>query len=213
MSGCCGGPAAHKPEQTGKGASGMSYRDDAAKLTAYRQQIAELRQKMREVQAQITPEKVTDYEFVTLQGKVKLSSLFGDKETLIVVHNMGTGCVACTMWADGFNGVFPHLQDRAAFVVSSPDAPQTQQRFAADRGWRFPMVSHQGTSFAADMGYTRENGRMNPGLSVFKRQDGGIVRVADTGFQPNDDFCTVWHILNMFPEGAGDWMPKYRYAG
>ncbi len=212
MSSCCG-PAAAKPDAAKKGTAGMSYRDDSAKLAAYRQQIAELRKKMREIQSQVTPEKVTDYEFTTIQGKVRLSSLFGDKETLILIHNMGTGCVACTMWADGFNGVFPHLQDRAAFVVSSPDEPLKQQRFAADRGWRFPMVSHQGTSFAADMGYSREGGKWSPGLSVFKRKDGDILRVSDTGFRPGDDFCSVWHILDMFPEGAADWMPKYRYAG
>ncbi|HVJ42055.1 MAG TPA: DUF899 family protein [Dongiaceae bacterium] len=191
----------------------MSYRDDSAKLAAYRQQIAELRKKMREIQSEITPEPVADYEFATAQGKVRLSTLFGDKDTLILIHNMGTGCVACTLWADGFNGVFPHLQDRAAFVVSSPDEPATQQRFAADRGWRFPMISHQGTSFAADMGYAREGGKAMPGLSVFKRKDGEIMRVADTGFRPGDDFCSVWHILDMMPEGSDGWMPKYRYAG
>lgn len=212
MSGCCGAdrPASGMDE---KGVKKMSYRDDTAKLAAYRQQIAELRKKMREIQASITPEPVQDYAFEAPQGRVQMSSLFGDKDTLIVIHNMGTGCVACTMWADGFNGVFPHLQDRAAFVVSSPDEPAKQQRFAADRGWRFPMVSHQGTSFAADMGYIRDGGKMMPGLSVFKRKGGEIMRVADTRFHPGDDFCNVWHILDMFPEGADGWMPKYRYAG
>jgi hypothetical protein len=37
--------------------------------------------------------------------------------------------------------------------VSSPDPPDVQQKFAASRGWVFPMVSHMGSSFAEDMGY------------------------------------------------------------
>ncbi len=100
---------------------------------------------MRSAQASIEPEEAQDYEFATPQGKARLSALFGDKDTLFVIHNMGTTCAHCTMWADGFNGVFEHLRDRAAFVVSSPDTPERQQSFAAGRGWKFPMVSIQGT--------------------------------------------------------------------
>lgn len=190
----------------------MSYRGDVEKLTDYRRQIGDLRKKMREIQSSIEPEAVKDYEFLTLRGKVPLSALFGDKDTLIVIHNMGTSCAYCTMWADGFNGVFQHLRDRAAFVVSSPDAPERQQRFAADRGWRFPMISHQGSSFAADMGYVRD-GKPMPGVSVFKRKGSHILRVADTSFGPGDDFCSVWHFFDLLPEGADGWQAKFRYAG
>ncbi len=151
----------------------MKYKDTARKLAAYRTQIAELREKMRNAQAAIEPEEVRDYEFATPRGKVRLSALFGDKDTLFVIHNMGTGCAHCTMWADGFNGVFEHLRDRAAFVVSSPDAPERQHSFAAGRGWKFPMVSNQGTNFAEDMGYRRD-GRPDAGgigLQAQRRQD------------------------------------------
>lgn len=190
----------------------MTYSETTTKLSAYRQEIAGIREKMRILQAAIEPEAVEDYEFSTRDGKASLSSLFGDKNTLFVIHNMGTTCSSCTMWADGFNGVFAHLADRAAFVVSSPDPPKVQQEFAAGRGWTFPMVSHQGTSFAQDMGYVR-NGGSTPGVSVFKRQDGRIVRVGDTGFMAGDDFCGVWHLFDLTPEGAAGWRPKFRYAG
>ena len=46
------------------------------------------------------------------------------------------------------------------------------------------MVSHQGTDFAADMGYRSESGGWMPGVSVFRRDGDRILRVADTGFQP-----------------------------
>ena len=57
------------------------------------------------------------------------------------------------MWADGFNGVYDHLAALAAFVVASPNPVEVQKRFAASRGWRFPMVSYGGHRFAKDMGY------------------------------------------------------------
>src|ERR1700730_8035121 len=161
----------------------MNYKEANEKLAEYRSQIADIREKMRSAQASIEPEEVQNYEFATPQGKALLSALFGDKDTLFVVHNMGTTCAHCTMWADGFNGVFEHLRDRAAFAVSSPDTPERQQSSAAGRGWKVPMVSNHGTTFAEDMGY-RPNGRAMPGVSVFKRKGDRILRVADTTFSP-----------------------------
>jgi predicted dithiol-disulfide oxidoreductase (DUF899 family) len=57
------------------------------------------------------------------------------------------------MWADGFTGTVPQLQDRAAFVVVSPDSPEIQQAFAQSRGWNFRMLSGQGSTFIKDMEY------------------------------------------------------------
>jgi predicted dithiol-disulfide oxidoreductase (DUF899 family) len=189
----------------------MTYKATAEKLAAYRKEITALRKKMREAQAAVEPEPVKDYELATTSGPVRLSALFGGKDTLIVIHNMGRSCPSCTMWADGFNGVYDHLASRAAFVVSSPDAPETQRQFAQSRNWKFPMVSHQGTTFAADMGYHRDGG-FCPGVSVFRRRDDGIVRVSDSAFNENDDFCNVWRLFDLLPEGAAGWKPKYTYA-
>jgi len=47
---------------------------------------------------------------------------------------------------------------------------------------------------------------------VFRREGGRIVRVADTGLQPGDDFCAVWHFLDQLPEGAAGWRPRFSYA-
>jgi predicted dithiol-disulfide oxidoreductase (DUF899 family) len=190
----------------------VNYRQATKELGGYRAQILELRGKMRAVQGAIEPEVVEDYVLRGAGGPVSLSTLFGDKEDLLVVHNMGSGCPYCTMWADGYNGVYPHLADRAAFVVASPDAPEVQARFAAKRGWIFPMVSHAGTSFAKDMGYAGADGGWLPGISAFRRRGDEIVRVSDTGCGPHDDFCSVWHFFDLLPGGAGDWRPRFAYG-
>src|SRR5262249_42734985 len=92
----------------------MTYKQSSEQIGQYRAQIADLRKKMREAQAAIEPEEVKDYTFARANGgAVRLSELFGDKDTLIVIHNMGMGCTSCTLWADGFNGVYEHLASRA----------------------------------------------------------------------------------------------------
>lgn len=188
----------------------MDYRDTVVQLNDYRQQIAAIRSEMRGLQAAIEPEEVPDYRFATPQGEVALSELFGDKPDLFVIHNMGRGCPYCTMWADGFNGVLAHLENRAAFVIATPDAPAAQTEFARSRGWNFRMVSHAGSSFAADMGYRGEQG-FQPGVSVFRKEGGRILRVSDTGLGPRDDFCAVWHFFDMLPAGPDGWHAKFAY--
>jgi predicted dithiol-disulfide oxidoreductase (DUF899 family) len=196
----------------------MNYAETKAAMEARRGQIASLQKEMRELQGAVEPEEVADYVLTSWDGPVRLSELFGDKRDLIVIHNMGVGCTSCTMWADGFNGVYDHLASRAAFVVSTPNAIDVQKKFAAERGWRFPMVSHAGTSFAEDLGYRRPgegadaHGGWWPGVSVFRREGDKVVRVADTELGPMDSFCLVYHLFELVPGSDPDWEPKYRYA-
>jgi predicted dithiol-disulfide oxidoreductase (DUF899 family) len=64
-----------------------------------------------------------EYVFEGSNGKVGLPELFGDKSQLIVQHFMfgpdwDAGCKSCSFWADNFNGIVVHLQQRdIAFVV------------------------------------------------------------------------------------------------
>ncbi|HVO48249.1 MAG TPA: DUF899 family protein [Steroidobacteraceae bacterium] len=190
----------------------MKYEAATERMAAYRKQIGETRRKIREIQAQIEPQTVSDYEFRTMTGSVKLSQLFGSHRDLMVVHSMGKACPGCTLWADGYNGIHRHVVTRAAFVVSSPDAPDVQQEFAASRGWVFPMVSHMGTSFAADMGYRSPSGGWRPGMSVFRLEGERILRVSDVEWGPGDDFCTLWHLFDLLPEGPAGWSPKIQYS-
>ncbi|HVP06628.1 MAG TPA: DUF899 family protein [Candidatus Acidoferrum sp.] len=175
-------------------------------LLKSKKQLARLRQS-------IPPREVGEYAFTTFSGgKVKLSKLFGSSSELTVVHNMGKSCPYCTMWADGFNGVYQHLENRAPFVVISPDEHRIQKKFAQGRGWKFKMVSAHGTSFFKDMGFENKSGHPQPGVSTFRRDgDGRMYQVSKTSFGPGDDFCSVWHFLDLLPNGKAGWEPKYKY--
>jgi len=72
---------------------------------------------------------------------------------------MGRSCPYCTMWADGFNGVLDHLEDRAAFALVSPDTPLAQRKFAGSRGWKFKMVLEQGDQFFQGHGVRGRRGK------------------------------------------------------
>jgi predicted dithiol-disulfide oxidoreductase (DUF899 family) len=187
-------------------------------MAVKRAQIAALQGEMRALQNAVEPEVVADYQLVGWDGPVRLSELFGHKRDLIVIHNMGVGCTSCTMWADGFNGVYDHLANRAAFVVSSPNPVEVQKAFAAERGWRFPMVSHAGTTFAEDLGYRRpdqgadRHGGWRPGVSVFRRRGDEVVRLSDTELGPMDSLCVVYHLLALVPDSDLNWEPSYKYA-
>jgi predicted dithiol-disulfide oxidoreductase (DUF899 family) len=189
----------------------MAYADSAKKIAKLRADIAKTRKEMEAARATVEPQPFADYTFERAGGgKVKLSELFAGKANLIVIHNMGAGCSYCTLWADGFNGVYDHLANKASFIVASPDQPATQKKFAEGRGWRFPMVSYRGTSFAKDCGY-EEDGSPRPGISVFTRNNGTIARVADEPLHPGDDYCIVWPLFDLLPGGPKGWSPKFNY--
>ncbi len=183
-----------------------------ARIIALQTRLSQARAELQQAMADEFRGEVKDYPFATLKGPVTLSALFGGKRDLLVVHNMGTHCSSCTMWADGFNGLYPHVSDRASFVVSSPNSPAEQAAFAAARGWIFPMVSTQGTRFAADMGFENAKGQAMPGVSAFQQQDGRVVRVSAAGFDTGDEYCSVWRLFDLLPEGVDGWRPKKSYG-
>lgn len=184
----------------------------SARIIDLQRKVQSARSELRKALAEEAHGEVSDYGFDTLKGPVTLSRLFGSKRDLFVIHNMGTHCASCTMWADGFNGLYPHISDRAAFVVTSPDAPAVQEECAASRGWAFPMVSAKGTRFFADMGFENAAGRPMPGISAFQMQEGKIIRVSAAGFDTGDDYCTVWRLFDLLPEGVDGWRAKQAYG-
>ena len=183
-----------------------------AEIARLEKDLSDQRERLTALKRQLPKPVVADHELQGPNGPVMLSELFGDRTELILIHNMGRGCPYCTMWADGLNGVVAHLENRAAFVVASPDTPEVQQAFAESRGWKFRMVSTAGSDFTQALGYADDQGLLTPGVSVFhKAEDGTLSRSGKAVFGPGDDFCAVWHLFDLLPEGAGDWHPRLHY--
>ena len=176
-------------------------------------QLQDLKRKVAELRRERPREEIRDYRLLDSEGRgASLSSLFGDQDRLILIHNMGRDCSYCTMWADGFTGLLPHLNSRAAFVLTSPDRPEAQKDFVQSREWNFPVYSTAGTSFTADMGFDDEREGLMPGVSVFtKEANGKMYRVGRAEIGPGDNFCAVWHFFDLLPEGIDGWEPQFSY--
>jgi predicted dithiol-disulfide oxidoreductase (DUF899 family) len=108
--------------------------------------------------------------------EVQLTDLFTDgHDTLIVDHLMFAAeddepCVMCSMWADGYNAVTPHIMQQASFVLVAKAEISKLRKFARQRGWdRIRLLSSHDTTFNCDLGMEEDDGSQNPGLSVFTR--------------------------------------------
>ena len=79
-------------------------------------QISQLMKELAKLQQSNRSNEVNNYKFSTLKRETNLLELFGKKDKLLVIHNMGQGCRYCTLWADGFNGFLPHLESTISVV-------------------------------------------------------------------------------------------------
>ena len=182
------------------------------RIAALEEEIIAKKEELAKLRKSAPRQQVTDYVFATSNGETRLSDLFGQSDELIIIHNMGKGCAYCTLWADGFNGVRHHLENRAGLALVSPDNPTTQRSFAESRGWKLRMLSGKGNTFAKDMGFVSEKGGYMPGVSTFIRDRAGtIYRVAHAYFGPGDDYCGLWHLFDLLADGAKEWAPKFKY--
>lgn len=166
------------------------------------QQLTELRGKLNAAYAARGALDVPDYELKRPDGSaVKLSELFDGRDQLTLIHNMGFSCPYCTMWADGFSGLWRYVAKRSAFVLVSNDRPDQQLAGAQKRGWSFPMASALGTSMFADMNFAEEkDGKLYwwPGVStLYKAADGSIKRHAYAFFGPGDLYNPAWNLFEL----------------
>lgn len=179
------------------------------------QEIFDKQQELRKLQLNQPLEEIENYSFKNREGKeVDLLSLFKDSEELLVIHNMGKKCPYCTMWADGFRGYSEMLSDRMPWVLTTPDNFQDMKLFSESREWDFNVLSFYETSFAKDLGFEFEKeGKRHywPGVSALIKKNDKIYRTAKDSFGPGDVYNPVWHFLDLFPKGANNWHPKFKY--
>jgi predicted dithiol-disulfide oxidoreductase (DUF899 family) len=163
---------------------------------------------------------VPDYPFVENGNRVRLSELFaGDKPYLILYHLMYWAddddfCPMCSMWIDGFNGIAPHVTQRANFVVASRAPLERLKTWGARRGWnRLRLLSDDGSSFARAIDAEDSEGRPDSTVVVLAK-DGDQLRHVYTAHPMLEDrergidlLCPIWHLFDLMPSGRGDWHP------
>jgi predicted dithiol-disulfide oxidoreductase (DUF899 family) len=187
------------------------------------------------------------YAFDGPHGRETLADLFGGCSQLIVYHFMFApgwqeGCKICSLLADQFDGMIPHLRARdVALAVVSRAPLEKLQAFQARMGWRFKWLSSVGSDFGVDhhvsfppgeiapgeATYNYEKvaspGEEMPGASVFARDAGGEVFHTYSCYARGlDALMAPYPFLDLVPKGRDEgglpapmaWIRHHdRYAG
>src|ERR1700733_15232461 len=168
------------------------------------------------------------YTFAGHDGTVRVSQLFGDKDTLVIYSMMfgpqrERACPMCTAMLTSWEGTARNLRERVALAVTARSPIERLFELKKERGWQNLQIY---SDIKGD--YTRsyvsaDDGDV-PGLAVFTRTNGTIRHfwrgeisgaMADPGQDPRGapDVDPLWTILDLTPAGRGEtWYPKLEYS-
>ena len=172
---------------------------------------------------------VDDYELLDAStGEVRrLSELFTTPTRALVVYHFMYGkaqtepCPLCTMWIDGYDAAARHLAQNIDFVVVAAADPDAINAHAQARGWsNLRLLGAGDSNFKYDLGSEDADGAQTELVSVFVcSADGSLRHVYSKGARMADDrrergidlLSPVWHLLDLTPDGRGDWYPSLEY--
>ena len=208
-----------------------------AELLAAEIELKERRERVAELRRRLPLDTPLQTDWVLREGprdlaagdepirELRLSELVGSERPLVLVHFMFGGaqthpCPMCTMWADGYDGVLPHLEQHLDFAVVVAGEVARMRAHARTRGWRnVRLLSCQGSTMKRDLAMETPDGAQRAGVSVFARRDGevrhfytGSAILADGHYRGMDLLSPVWNFFDLLPEGRPDWMPSLDYG-
>jgi len=178
-----------------------------------------------------------DYQFDDVTGAVSLREFFQGRNQLVVYHFMfhpdwEEGCPSCSFWADNFDRIITHLNQRDVSMVAISRAPiEKIEAFKSRMGWSFRWVSAIGNDFNHDfhVSFTPQqldsgdviynykergfSGPEAPGVSVFyKDSDGVVFHTYSTFGRGLDKLNAAYHYLDIVPEGRDEQGLPYAQA-
>lgn len=172
-----------------------------------------------------------DYIFHGPDGEVRLSQMFGGKPALFVYNfmfspEMENACPGCSSILDALNGQAPQIMTRVALAVVARNPLAKIRAYAEGRGWKnLPLFSSADCAYNADY-HGEKDGEQYPMANVFARGDDGVVRhfwgcemlYGPPGGEGQhqrqmDAIWPLWNLLDMTPEGRGEWPPLPGWPG
>jgi predicted dithiol-disulfide oxidoreductase (DUF899 family) len=168
-----------------------------------------------------------DYTLESEKGAVRLSDLFGDKDTLVIYSMMfgpqrKRACPMCTAMLTSWDGTARNLRERVALAVTARSPIERLLDFKKERSWQNLQLYSDTKGDYTRTYVSAEDGDV-PALNIFTRRDGTIRHfwsgeigdeTADPGQDPRGapDPDPLWAILDLTPEGRGaNWYPKLEY--
>jgi predicted dithiol-disulfide oxidoreductase (DUF899 family) len=159
------------------------------------------------------------YRFQGPEGELRLSDLFGPHRQLIVQHFMFAPdwekpCKSCSFWADGFNGIVPHLAHRDTAFVAVSRAPLAKLEARKRKmGWTFPWVSSGGSDFNYDFAVSFRDEDMKAGTATYNYgpKEGTMSDLPGISAFIKGGDGTVYHTYSCFARGLDLMNPAYNY--
>jgi predicted dithiol-disulfide oxidoreductase (DUF899 family) len=211
-------------------ASKEEWLSDRLDLLKKEKEFTRLRDQLSRQRRELPWEKVDkDYTFETESGVQSLGDLFDGRSQLIVSHFMfgadwEQGCPSCSFWADTYNNVGSHLNQRdISMVVVSKTALDKLLAYRKRMGWTFNWVSSLESNFNNDyqvsfnpeeieegeVYYNYHNTTFPvteaPGMSVFyKDEDGSIYHTYSCYARGLDILNNAYHLMDITPLGRDE---------
>lgn len=199
-------------------------------LLAKEKAFTRLRDELSRERRALPWEPVTKaYVFEGPRGKETLPELFEGRRQLIVYHFMfgadwEAGCPHCSRWADSFNGVIVHLNQRDATMIAVSRAPFAKlEAYRKRMGWSFKWVSSSGTDFNTDFGvafapdevakktayynFAMQDPRSTEreGVSVFYKDEAGHAFRTYSAYARGIDMMNAdYQYLDLLPKGRDE---------
>jgi predicted dithiol-disulfide oxidoreductase (DUF899 family) len=158
---------------------------------------------------------------------VRLSELFTKPDRPLVVYHFMYGkkntkpCPMCTLIIDGWNGIAHHVAQNVDVVIVAAADPAVLRAHARARNWdNLRLLSCGSNTFKYDMGSENREGNQDSTVSVFTRDSNGTPRhfytahprmSEDIKERGLDLLCPVYNILDLTPQGRGDWYASFNY--
>jgi predicted dithiol-disulfide oxidoreductase (DUF899 family) len=150
-----------------------------------------------------------DYVFDGPNGKERLSDLFAGRSQLIVYHFMfgpdwQEGCPSCSFWADSYNGIVAHLQQRDVTLVAISRASlEKLEAYKRRMGWSFKWMSSLNNDFNRDyhISFTPEEQRSEAAIYNYKPCGFGGSEAPGVSVFVKDDAGNVFHTYSCYARG------------
>jgi predicted dithiol-disulfide oxidoreductase (DUF899 family) len=160
-----------------------------------------------------------EYVFDGPNRKETLSDLFDGKSQLIVYHfmydpNWDVGCPSCSFWADNFNDITVHLNQRDVTLIAISKAPYSKiAAYKKRMGWDFKWVSSFDTDFNFDytVSFTQEELAKKKAFYNFISQDPGISEREGISVFYKDPSDKIFHTYSAYERGIDILNNTYNY--
>lgn len=189
-------------------------------LLAKEKEFTRLRDELSRQRRDLPWEAVAkNYVFDGPDGKQSLPEVFDGRSQLIVYHFMfgpdwDTGCPHCSRWADNFNGIIVHLNQRDVTMIAVSRAPF--EKLAAYRkrmGWSFKWLSSFGSDFNFDyhVSFKPEEAAAKKALYNFTMQDPGVTEREGVSVFCKDPDGRLFHTYSTYARGIDMLNVDYHY--